>query len=80
MENLKGKVSVSGDNYALTITDRPVIKENRRPQVPEVGKYNMKVASMNLEYYMASPSMWGHSNGAKGRPLFRGNGRKFWQR
>ena len=54
MENLKGKVSVSGDNYALTITDRPVIKENRRPQVPEVGKYNMKVASMNLEYYMAT--------------------------
>lgn len=71
MENLKGKVSVSGDKYALTITDRPVIKENRRPQVPEVGKYNMKVASMNLEYYMASPSMWGHSNGAKDEAAFQ---------
>lgn len=71
LENLKGKVSVSGNHYALTITDRPVIKKNDRPQMPEVGKYNMKVASMNLEYYMASPSMWGHSNGAKNEAAFQ---------
>ena len=31
----------------------------------------MKVASMNLEYYMASPSMWGHSNGAKDEAAFQ---------
>lgn len=28
------------------------------------------VVSMNLEYYMASPSMWGHSNGARDQAAF----------
>lgn len=71
MENLKGKVSVSGDNYVLTLTGQPTVTGNERPQVPEVGKHNLKVASMNLNYYMASPQSWGHSNGAKDEAAFR---------
>lgn len=71
MKNLRGKVSISGDNYALTLLEEPIIENNERPQIPEVGQYNLKVASMNLEYYMASPSMWGHSNGAGDEASFR---------
>lgn len=71
MKNVKGKLSISGNNYALTLTQAPGIESNERPTVPEVGKCNMKVASMNLEYYMASPSMWGHSNGAKNEASFK---------
>lgn len=71
LKNLKGKVSVSGDNYVLTLTEVPEMEGNERPAVPQVGQCNMKVASMNLEYYMASPSMWGHSNGAKDEAAFQ---------
>lgn len=71
MKNLVGTVSISGGRYALTVTEKPDIVGNERPGIPEVGKYNMKVVSMNLEYYMASPSMWGHSNGAKDEAAFK---------
>lgn len=67
---LKGKLSVIGGKYALTLTQQPEVDNNERPQLPNVGNYNMKLASMNLEYYMASPSAWGSSNGAKSKEAF----------
>ena len=36
----------------------------------------LSVVSMNLEYYMASPSMWGHSNGARDKDAFNRQNQK----
>lgn len=36
----------------------------------------ISVASMNLEYYMASPSKWGHSNGARDEAAFQRQNQK----
>lgn len=71
LSNLKGKVAVSGDNFTFTLTDQPVVSNNERPALPQLGNHNMKVASMNLEFYMASPSAWGNGNGAKTEEAFQ---------
>lgn len=70
VKGLKGTVSLSGGKYALTLSATPEVTGNERPAVPAVGACNMKVAAMNLNYYMASPQSWGHSNGAKDEAAF----------
>ncbi len=56
--------------YTLTMDSKPTITGNERPSVPTASGYNLKVASMNLEYYIASPSAWGKGYGADNEAQF----------
>ena len=70
VSGLKGKVSKSGEKYELTFTETPTISHAARPSFQSVSGADVSVASMNLEFYMASPSRWGHSNGARNEDEF----------
>ena len=80
LKDVKGKVSKDAGRYMLTLTATPTVEHVKRLSFAETqeGAVNsavvrnmlrsssdfISVVSMNLEYYMASPSKWGHSNGA----------------
>lgn len=56
--------------YTLTMDSKPTITANDRPSAPTTDGYNLKVASMNLEFYIASPSAWGKGYGADNEAQF----------
>ena len=72
---LKGKVSKDRDRFMLILSETPTIEYAKRTTFADANKNvsdaaNVTVATMNLEYYMASPSSWGHSNGAHDKAAF----------
>lgn len=56
--------NINTNGYTLEIDNKPVITGNERPSVPTASGYNLKIASMNLDYYIASPNVWGKGYGA----------------
>lgn len=69
---LRGILGYASGRYSITPTLRPVFTGNQRSAFHgEIGECNMKVVSLNLEYYMASPQNWGYSNGAENESQFR---------
>lgn len=71
-ERLRGILGYASGRYSITPTLRPVFTGNQRSAFHnDIGEYNMKVVSLNLEYYMASPQNWGDSNGAENESQFR---------
>ncbi len=68
---LRGVVGKSGSRYTLTPTVAPVFAGNARTARPaQVEGSNLRVASFNMEYYLASPSSWGSGYGASGSAQF----------
>jgi len=68
---LKGKVSYSKGYYTLTLTEKPLLAGNERPAAPAaLASANLKIVGFNLEFYMASPSNWDVSYGAKSASEF----------
>lgn len=61
--NLQGKIVYKYGKYMLEPTVAPLFTGNERSARPaSVGECNVKVASANLEYYMADPAIWSNSN------------------
>lgn len=70
-EYLRGYVAYDGSRYSLAPAEKPLFTGNERTTAPaSVGNGNMKIVNLNLEYFMASPQNWGHSNGAKDKAAF----------
>ena len=67
---LEGTVSKDKERFKLTLTAAPKIEHAKRPSYSAMEKADVSIVSMNLEYYMASPSMWEHSNGARDEESF----------
>ncbi|WP_321435957.1 ExeM/NucH family extracellular endonuclease [uncultured Bacteroides sp.] len=68
---LRGTLYYSNGTYSLTPTVQPVFSGNERTLSPEsVGACNLKVASFNVEYYIADSLMWNLKYGAANRKEF----------
>lgn len=66
LKNLTGKVVFQYGKYMLEPTVDPQFEGGERPlTIPDLGNHNLKVASVNLEFYIADPAFWATSNGAK---------------
>ena len=66
ISKIKGVLSIEKSGYVITLTSDPVIYYSQRPGSEfEYNEDIITVMSFNLDYYMASPSNWGKSNGAK---------------
>jgi predicted extracellular nuclease len=62
---LRGNLSYSSGAYSLTPTVQPVFSGNERTLSPgSVGACNLKVASFNVEYYIANEKLWNNTYGA----------------
>lgn len=62
---LQGTLYYSNGVYSITPTVQPVFSGNERTFSPgDVGACNLKVASFNVEYYIAKSSLWGKGYGA----------------
>lgn len=73
VQGLRGILSYSDGQYSITPTVKPVFTGNERTlTAPNVGDCNLKVASFNVEFYIASPSVWRMSgnNGARNQSEF----------
>jgi len=71
VNGLRGTLSYSNSKYSLVPTVRPVFAGNERTTAPgNVGTCNLKVASFNIEYYIASPTQWGTGYGAANQQQF----------
>lgn len=54
IDNLKAVVDYSGSGYVIYPAETPIFYGNPRPAVPtDLGNYNLKVCSFNLEIYLA---------------------------
>ena len=68
---LRGFLSYSYGAYSLTPTVQPVFSGNERTLSPgSVGACNLKVASFNVEYYIANDSLWNNTYGAANQAEF----------
>jgi len=68
---LRGTLYYSNGNYSLAPTVQPVFSGNERTLSPgSVGACNLKVASFNVEYYIADSLMWNPTFGAANREEF----------
>ncbi len=68
---LRGILTYSNGTYSLSPTVQPIFEGNERTVSPgDVGSYNLKVASFNIEYYIASSTQWGKGYGADNQEAF----------
>lgn len=70
---LQGILSYDGSQYAIDPTVKPQFVDNERTlTAPAVGNSTLRVASFNVEFYIASSSMWSNSqnNGARNQAEF----------
>ena len=68
---LRGTLSYSNGAYSLTPTVQPLFSGNERTLSPgSVGAYNLKVASFNVEYYIANENLWNNTYGAANQGEF----------
>jgi uncharacterized protein len=68
---LRGTLSYSSGAYSLTPTVQPVFSDNERTLSPgSVGACNLKVASFNVEYYIAYKDLWNNTYGAANQEEF----------
>lgn len=71
VNGLRGILYYSNGTYSLTPTVQPVFSGNERITAPgEVGDCNLRVASFNVEYYIAKSSLWGKGYGADNQAEF----------
>lgn len=72
--DLQGILTYNGTKYSIQPTVQPVFGGNERTLTAgSVGNSTLKVASFNVEYYMASPTIWKNSqnNGASSEAEFK---------
>lgn len=68
---LQGTLYYSNGTYSISPTVQPVFSGNERTSSPgDVGGCNLKVASFNVEYYIANSSLWGKGYGADNQTEF----------
>ncbi len=68
---LQGTLYYSNGTYSISPTVQPVFSGNERTSSPgNVGVCNLKVASFNVEYYIAKSSLWGKGYGADNQAEF----------
>jgi len=68
---LQGTLFYNNGTYSITPTVQPVFSGNERTLSPGgVGVCNLKVASFNVEYYIANSSLWGKGYGADNQAEF----------
>ncbi len=68
---LQGTLYYSNGTYSISPTVQPVFSGNERTSSPDnVGVCNLKVASFNVEYYIANSSLWGKGYGADNQAEF----------
>jgi len=68
---LQGTLSYSNGLYSITPKVKPVFSGNERTSSPgNVGACNLKVASFNVEYYIANKDLWNNTYGAANQAQF----------
>ncbi len=68
---LRGTLYYSNGTYSLSPSVQPIFLGNERTLAPgSVGAYNLKVASFNVEYYIANDSLWNNTYGAANQAEF----------
>jgi Predicted extracellular nuclease len=68
---LQGTLYYNNGAYSITPTVQPVLSGNERTSSPgDVGACNLKVASFNVEYYIASKDLWNEKYGAANQEEF----------
>nr|WP_321375048.1 ExeM/NucH family extracellular endonuclease [uncultured Bacteroides sp.] len=68
---LQGTLYYSNGTYSISPTVQPVFSGNERTSSPgDVGVCNLKIASFNVEYYIAKSSLWGKGYGADNQAEF----------
>lgn len=70
--NIAGVVSVNKGTYTITPTALPSFSGNERTSLPEeaTAPHNLKIASFNLNFYIANPSLWNPDYGAANQAEF----------
>lgn len=68
---LQGTLYYSNGTYSISPTVQPVFSGNERTSSPgNVGVCNLKVASFNVEYYIANKDLWNNEFGAANQEEF----------
>lgn len=71
VNGLRGFLYYNSGAYSLTPTVQPSFSGNERTASPgTVGNCNLRVASFNVEYYIAKDSLWGKGYGADNQAEF----------
>lgn len=72
MADLTGIVRFSNGTYSISTTTSPAVTGHERSaNPPEVNApYNLKIASFNLNFYIADPALWNDRYGAANQAQF----------
>lgn len=71
VNGLRGILYYNSGAYSLTPTVQPSFSGNERTASPgAVGNCNLRVASFNVEFYIANSSLWGKGYGADNQTEF----------